>query len=809
MRILYCNKYNFPFSGTESYLFEAMRLVQQTGHETALFSMTDDRGAPTPYDHHFLPHVDFKRSDSLLKRAALAAHVIYSTSARRRIRGMIAEFRPDVAHVRNIYHHLSPSILWELKKQSVPVLYHINDFKLLCPSYNMVSHGHACERCARGHSWRVISDGCYAGSRAAAAVLAAEASLHGLLRTYERCVDLFLAPSRFVKDTLVAAGWDRSRIEVLPHFQDLPSTVAPPPRSNAPVLYFGRLSAEKGVNDLLYAMSGLRHIPLKIAGDGPERKALESTAHLLGLRNIEFLGHVTGDALDQLVRSAAFTVLPSHAYETFGKTIVESYAQGRGVIATDLGSRRELVTDGETGLLYKTGDIVQLRRTIEFLYDRPQLAASMGAAGRQQVKSCYAPEQHLRALLATYDKLARHPAAKVFSWPRRQPLPIKVVFVGGRGLGSRYSGIEASWEEIGKRLAADGHNVTVYCRSYFTPPETPHGAMRLVRLPTIRTKHLDTLVHTLLSTIHLCFNDSRIVHYQALGPALFSFLPRLFGKRTVVTVQGLDWQRKKWGWFASRALRAGEWAAAHLPDSTIVVSHALQRHFQNVHGILPTLIPNGTVLREPRAPRYILDWKLTPGEYVLYLGRFSPEKNCDLLIRAFERTNSQMKLVLAGGSSHSADYARDLRRHQSSRIRFLDWVSGDAFDELLTNAALFVLPSDLEGLSLALLDAMGAGVCVLTSDIAENREVVDGAGFTFRAGDADDLQRMLQLLMADPELRAQSGTACRQRVAEKYLWPEITVKLEQLYTSLLGTRTTRSESPVPEEKQVAAAAPAD
>ena len=174
------------------------------------------------------------------------------------------------------------------------------------------------------------------------------------------------------------------------------------------------------------------------------------------------------------MRSAAFTVLPSSAYETFGKTIVESYAQGRAVIATDLGSRRELVTDGETGLWYKTGDIVQLRRTIEFLYDRPQLAASMGAAGRQQVENCYAPEQHLRALLATYEKLARHGAPKVFPWPNRQPPRVKVAFMGGRGLGSRYSGIEASWEELGKRPAANGHDVTVYCRSYFTPPETPH-----------------------------------------------------------------------------------------------------------------------------------------------------------------------------------------------------------------------------------------------------------------------------------------------------------------------------------------------
>ena len=147
MRILYCNKYNFAFSGTEVYLFELMDLMRAHGHEVALFSMADPRGQPTKYDQHFVPHIDFKAgSRGFLRSTRLAAHAIYSPEARRRLRRMIAEFQPDVAHVRNIYHHLSPAILWELKAQNVPVVYHLNDFKLLCPSYNMVAHGRACER---------------------------------------------------------------------------------------------------------------------------------------------------------------------------------------------------------------------------------------------------------------------------------------------------------------------------------------------------------------------------------------------------------------------------------------------------------------------------------------------------------------------------------------------------------------------------------------------------------------------------------------------------------------------------------------
>src|SRR5580698_6264465 len=163
MRILYCNKYNYPFSGTEVYLFELMQLMRSQGHEVALFSMADPRGEPTPYDHNFVPHVDFKADSGLWETARRTANAIYSRDARRRMRAMIDEFRPDVAHVRNIYHHLSPSILWELKAQKIPVLYHLNDFKILCPSYNLVSHGGACEKCKGGKFRHMMEAKCYPG----------------------------------------------------------------------------------------------------------------------------------------------------------------------------------------------------------------------------------------------------------------------------------------------------------------------------------------------------------------------------------------------------------------------------------------------------------------------------------------------------------------------------------------------------------------------------------------------------------------------------------------------------------------------
>jgi glycosyltransferase involved in cell wall biosynthesis len=850
MRILFCNKYNYAFSGTEVYLFEAMDLLRSKGHEVALFSMADPRGSPTPYDRHFVTHVDFKQPTGWFHKAGLAGRAIYSREARRRIRGMIAEFRPDLAHVRNIYHHLSPSILWELKAQRVPVVYHLNDFKVLCASYNLVLRGEACEACKGGEFWHALKEKCYPGW-GARMTLVAEAYFHKWLGTYRKCVDCFLAPSQFVRNKFVEHGWDPRAFEVLPHFQAV-KAVAERRAEDAPLLYFGRLSAEKGLDDLLKAMQLLPSLRLLVAGDGPERGRLERLAAELRLANVEFAGHIQGAELERAIAGSRFSVLPSHAYETLGKTILESYAEARAVVATDLGSRRELVQAGKTGLLYRVGDVEQLAAAIRFLSSQPELADKMGWAGRDLVQDRYRPEAHYEALIGLYERVIdrrrqsagapRHrrtlrtlaAATARSGMPRKdrgsfvplqrlvldqtmldridappaelQKRMLRVAFIGGRGVVSKYSGIETYYEEIGKRLTGMGHEVTAYCRSYFTPPGERHNGIRLVRLPTIRSKHLETLVHTFLSTLHVLIQPCDVVHYHALGPALFSFIPRLAGKKTMVTVQGLDWQRKKWGRIAAAVLRLGERAAVSLPSHTMVVSRALQKHYEGGYGAETTYVPNGGVLREWRVPDKIFDWGLEPGRYILFLGRFSPEKGCHLLVEAYEKLDTDVKLVMAGGSSYCDDYSRQLRAHAGERIKMLDWVSGEALDELLTNAMVFVLPSDLEGLSLALLDAMGAGLCVLSSDVAENREAVDDAGFTFRRGDVGDLADRLRFLIANPAVREASGQAAKRRVREHYQWAQIAAEIERVYFEMMGWELAENPARKPIGRVAAAAA---
>jgi glycosyltransferase involved in cell wall biosynthesis len=796
--------------------------MRSRGHEVALFSMADPRGEPTPYDAYFVPHIDFKRPGGLGTNLRRAGHAIYSRDARRRLRALIREFHPDVAHVRNVYHHLSPSILWELKAQNVPVVYHLNDFKLLCPSYNLVSQGEPCEACKGGQFWRALRPGCYQGL-GARATLAAEAYFHRWLGTYKKCVDLFLAPSQFVRDKFVEHGWDIAKFEVLPHFQivsDLPDTK---PESNAPVLYCGRLSPEKGVGDLLRSMQRLPELRLLIAGDGPQRAELEQLAATLGLSNVDFLGHVTPARRDHLIAKSQFTVLPSHAYETLGKTILESYAQARPVIASDAGSRREFVREGKTGLLYRTGDTGALASALQTLASQPELAQRMGRAGHELVERFHTPDGHYRKLVTLYEDLVARkrqrqraliPTTDAAPWERSrphvavrdglEPPELRVAFIGGRGVVSKYSGIETYYEEVGQRLADMGHEVTVYCRNYFTPELPEYKGMRLVRLPTIRSKHLETVVHTVLSTVHAMTQKYDVVHYHALGSALFSALPQIAGTKTAVTVQGLDWQRKKWGRLASVVLRLGEHASAKLPNTTFVVSRALQRRYREIHGIETVYVPNGGLLREKSKARKIVEWGIEPGKYVLFLGRFSPEKGCHLLVKAFEHVDTATKLVMAGGSSYCDDYSRELRKHASERILMLDWVSGDTLDELLTNAMMFVLPSDLEGLSLALLDAMGAGLCVVTSDVPENREVVDGAGFTFRHGDAADLAERLRFLIANPSAREAAGRAAKRRIQETYQWQRIAAEIENAYFQTLGLTPVDRSTKKPSAKEVLA-----
>jgi glycosyltransferase involved in cell wall biosynthesis len=363
---------------------------------------------------------------------------------------------------------------------------------------------------------------------------------------------------------------------------------------------------------------------------------------------------------------------------------------------------------------------------------------------------------------------------------------MKLAFIGARGVVGKYSGIETYYEEVGSRLVSLGHDVTVYCRSYFTPAIPEYRGIRVRRFPTVRSKHLDTLIHSGIATLDALVRDYDIVQFHALGSSPFAVIPRVAGKKTVVSVRGLDGQRAKWGGGARAYLKFCEWASVRCPTSTGVVSKELRDYYRRTYNSDTTYIPNGVTLKARLGPESLRAFGLSGSDYILYVGRLTPEKDCHLLIEAFAALDTPLKLVFVGGASYADEYVAQLKKHESEKIRFLGFQTGEALEALFSNAYFYVLPSRIEGLSISLLEAMGWGNCVLTSDIPENRELVDGLGFTFRTGDVTDLRRMLEYLIASPDAVAHAGRVSRELIEREYDWDTIALRTEAMFKRVLG-----------------------
>lgn len=369
--------------------------------------------------------------------------------------------------------------------------------------------------------------------------------------------------------------------------------------------------------------------------------------------------------------------------------------------------------------------------------------------------------------------------------------------IGQKGIPALYGGIERHVEEIARRLVLRGHEVSVYCRLHYTPTGGRYHGVELVRLPSVRTKHFDTATHVALSTVHGLFRDYDLVHFHALGPSVFAWLPRLRGTPTVVTVHGLDWQREKWGPVASWFLKQCEYPAVSFPDRTIVVSQTLRQYFAEHHRRQTVTIPNGTVLPEPRPAHKIHRYGLEARRYILFVGRLVPEKGVHFLCEAFSRIDTNLTLALVGGSAGSDDYVAQIRKFEGPRVKLLDYVYGEALEELYSNAFCVVLPSTLEGLSLALLESLSYGRCVLVSDIPENLEVTQDAALTFRNRDVDDLTAQLRRLLAEPALVRHFEEKARGHIAEHYSWDRVVDATLGVYEDLVSGRRRPGEGPDP------------
>ncbi len=363
---------------------------------------------------------------------------------------------------------------------------------------------------------------------------------------------------------------------------------------------------------------------------------------------------------------------------------------------------------------------------------------------------------------------------------------MKIVMYGIKGMPVP-AGAENVAEQLGSRLVKRGHRVTVCVRAHYTPRTlTEYKGMRLVHLPSIPTKNLDAFTHSFMASIACLVQRADIVHIHGMGSSVFSLLPRLFGMRTIVQSHGLDWQRAKWGPVAKAYLKLTDYTTVWFPDATTVVSQKLQRYYQSNPGRPIIYIPNGVERYEKVPPREILPYGLNGNDYILFAARLVPEKRCHDLIQAYQSLGMvDKKLVIAGDGVLGDRYAEELRRSANEKILFLGFVRGRLLGELLSNAYLYVLPSEIEGLSTGLLEAMSYGNCVLVSDIEENLEAIGKAGLTFQVSNWKDLADKLRVLLDNEALVEHYRALSEHAVSTKYDWESVTDQYEALYSSLL------------------------
>ena len=358
---------------------------------------------------------------------------------------------------------------------------------------------------------------------------------------------------------------------------------------------------------------------------------------------------------------------------------------------------------------------------------------------------------------------------------------------------SREGGVEIVVKELSTRMARDGYKVTCYNRSghhvsgrqFDDIDKAEYCGVCQKYVPTVEKKGLAAVSSSFFAAILSSFGKYDVVHIHAEGPAFFSWLPKLFGKRVIVSIHGIDWQREKWKkGFGSKFIKHGEKNAVKYADEIIVLSKRVQNYFEEIYGRRTNYIPNGVnrpVIRN--ADLITRKYGLTKDSYILFLGRLVPEKGIKYLINAFKNVKTDKKLVIAGGSSDTDSYKEELEKLavDDNRIVFTGFVQGELLDELYSNAYIYVLPSDLEGMPLSLLEAMSYGNCCLVSDISECTEVVEDKALVFKKANEHDLQLKLQYACSHPERVDEYKSQASDFICGKYNWDNIVEETLKLY----------------------------
>lgn len=400
MKVLFANNYYYLRGGAERVFFDEMDLLTKKHHEIIPFSRHFEKNIPSEYAQYFPSEFSYK-GVPFSGRLIAGFKLIYSFECRNQFRKLLNDMKPDLVHAHNIYGRLTSSIIDAAKAKKIPVIMTLHDYKLVCPSYLMLSSGSPCERCKGKRFYYCILTRCHKNNFIASAVYTLEAYFNSWLKKYN-LVNFFICPSMFSLKKHLEAGIPEDKLVYLSNFIKVES-FEPKYGIGDYILYVGRLSKEKGITTLLNTIKGL-DMKLKIVGDGPVREDCERFARENSLKNVEFVGYKSGEELKELYRNSALLVMPSEWYENAPMTILEAFAYGKPVIGSDIGGIPEMVVDGETGLLFEAGNYYDLREKIRYLISNPSLIIGMGKKARKKVEEEHNAEVHYNRLMRVYEK---------------------------------------------------------------------------------------------------------------------------------------------------------------------------------------------------------------------------------------------------------------------------------------------------------------------------------------------------------------------------------------------------------------------
>jgi len=410
MKILIINTFHYHRGGDCTYTFALGDLLKSKGHEVFYWGMNHPDNYDYEYSGYFADNIDYSELNyrKTVKGGIKAVtRCIYSFHAKRKLRQLLTHFKPDMAHLQGILEYLTPSIIDELKKQNIPVVWTLHDYRLLCADWHFLCRDNVCEKCKRVKYYNCILNKCKKGSLSASSLAAIESYLYKVF-SIEKTVSFFIAPSRFLYDKFIEYGWPAKKFVHFPyHLFPFPELKRRDISRDQYGVYLGGLVPWKGVDVLVDACRYIDGYQIRVLGEGSQRGELENKVDALGLDNVNFEGFKRGDELNNILKRASFLVIPSRWYENCPYVIMEAQAYGIPVIGTRIGGIQNLVKDGEDGLLFKLDDAKDLAKKIRRINENPNMAQNIGLKARAKAEKEYNPEVHYSRLMQVYEKSSR------------------------------------------------------------------------------------------------------------------------------------------------------------------------------------------------------------------------------------------------------------------------------------------------------------------------------------------------------------------------------------------------------------------